>query len=104
MFIYDSSFPPLTAQAKDGQMIRAEVDPEKDFERYSVWWTNTRVVKSHLTSMLGESNTVISRNTFKKAPTTSAVSNCLFKRLASATSSASTASATSILAATSTDS
>jgi hypothetical protein len=64
-------------------MIRTYVeDWVEEFERYSVWWTNTQVVKAHLKNVLGESNTMVSRNTFKKAPTVHAIAKCLEKRLA----------------------
>ena len=51
-----------------------------EFERMSLWWTNTEVVKGHLKQILGERGQLVSRNTFKRAPTSAAIIDCYKKR------------------------
>lgn len=53
-----------------------------NFERLSVWWTNTEVAKGHLKHMLGEKGQLVSRNTFKKAKDVAAVFECFRRRFA----------------------
>jgi hypothetical protein len=61
-------------------------DGDDEFERMSVWWTNAEVAKGHLKNMLGEKGQLVSRNTFKRAPTVKAVLDCVTKRFATTTS------------------
>jgi len=76
---------------KNGTMIRRRVgggggggddSGDVEFERLSVWWANAEVLKGHLRHLLGDRGQLVSRNTFKKAPTSAAVLLCYRRRLA----------------------
>ena len=53
-----------------------------EHERMSVWWANVDVVKTHLRYMLNGRDTLVSRNTFKRAETVARVHECFNKRFA----------------------
>ena len=51
-----------------------------EYERYSVWWTNADVVKTHIRYFIGERGGLIGRNVFKRAPDVEHVAACFLKR------------------------
>jgi hypothetical protein len=70
-------------QHRAGNQVEV-VEEGGEFERLSLWWTNTEVVKGHLKQILGvcseQNDSGLSKSTFKGAVTMAAVIACYRKR------------------------